>query len=193
MIATAEVDGKPIQDFEALSWAFLVMTAGIDTTRNSMGSGIVELLARPDQFERVRRDASLIPTAVEEILRWTAPVNQFLRTATCDTEVRGVPIRKGQAVALFYPSANRDEDVFSDPDRFLVDRKPIHHLAFGIGEHFCLGAGLARMQIRVLLEELLPRLRHIAPAGEPRPIQTNFTVGFKEVSLEIELAPRGVN
>jgi cytochrome P450 len=193
VIATAEVDGKPIQDFEALSWAFLVMTAGIDTTRNSMGSGIVELLARPDQFERVRRDSSLIPTAVEEILRWTTPVNHFMRTATCDTEVRGVPILEGQSVALFYPSANRDEDVFSDPDRFLVDRKPNHHLAFGIGEHFCLGAGLARMQIRVLLEELLPRLRHIAPAGEPRPIQTNFIVGFKEVSLEIELAPRGTN
>jgi len=189
LIANAEVNGKPIPDLEALSYAGVILGAGIDTTRNALGSGMQALLAHPEQLERLRKDPSLVPTAVEEILRWTVPANQMLRTATCDTEVRGVAIRKGDTLVLFYPSANRDESVFDEPDRFLVDRKPNHHLTFGIGEHFCLGAGLARMEIRVLLEELLPRLRRIERAGTPRPIQTNFIVGFKELPLEIELAP----
>jgi len=191
LIATAEVNGKPIPDLEALSYAAVILGAGIDTTRSALGSGIVALLEHEEQLERLRKDPSLIPTAVEEILRWTVPANQMLRTATCATEVRGVPIAKGDTLALFYPSANRDEDVFDAPDAFRIDRKPNQHLTFGIGEHFCLGAGLARMEIRVLLEELLPRLRHIAPAGAARRIQTNFIVGYKEVPLEIELAPQG--
>jgi cytochrome P450 len=187
VIANAEVHGKPIGDLEALSYAFIILAAGIDTTRNALGSGIEALLAHPDQLERLRKDPSLIPTAVEEILRWTVPANQMLRTATCDTEIRGVPIRKGDTLVLFYPSANRDESVFDDPDRFLVDRKPNQHLTFGFGEHFCLGAGLARMEIRVLLEELLPRLRSIRLAGTPKRIETNFIVGWKELPLELEL------
>ena len=189
LIANAEVGAKPIPDLEALSYAGVILGAGIDTTRNALGSGIDALLAHPDQLERLRKDPSLVPSAVEEILRWTVPVNQMLRTAACDTEVRSVAVRKGDTLVLFYPSANRDEDVFEDPDVFRIDRKPNHHLTFGIGEHFCLGAGLARMEIRVLLEELLPRLRRIERAGTPRPIQTNFIVGFKELPLEIELAP----
>ena len=187
LIANAEVNGKPIPDLEALSYAGVILGAGIDTTRNALGSGMEALLAHPEQFERLRQDPSLVPTAVEEILRWTVPANQMLRTATYDTEVRGVSIRKGDTLALFYPSANRDESVFEEPDRFLVDRKPNHHLTFGIGEHFCLGAGLARMEIRVLLEELLPRLRSIHLAGTPKRIETNFIVGWKELPIELEL------
>ena len=187
LIANAEVNGKPIPELEALSYAGVILAAGIDTTRNALGGGMETLLAHPDQLERLRKDPSLIPTAVEEILRWTVPANQMLRTATCDTEVRGIPIRKGDTLVLFYPSANRDESVFDEPDRFLVDRKPNHHLTFGIGEHFCLGAGLARMEIRVLLEELLPRLRSIRLAGTPKRIETNFIVGWKELPIEIGL------
>jgi len=187
LIANAEVNGKPIPDLEALSYAGVILGAGIDTTRNALGSGMEALLAHPEQFERLRQDPSLVPTAVEEILRWTVPANQMLRTATYDTEVRGVSIRKGDTLALFYPSANRDESVFEEPDRFLVDRKPNHHLTFGIGEHFCLGAGLARMEIRVLLEELLPRLRSIHLAGTPKRIETNFIVGWKELPIELGL------
>lgn len=187
LIANAEVNGKPIPDLEALSYAGVILGAGIDTTRNALGSGMEALLAHPEQFERLRQDPSLVPTAVEEILRWTVPANQMLRTATCDTEVRGIPIRKGDTLVLFYPSANRDEAVFEDPDLFLVDRKPNHHLTFGIGEHFCLGAGLARMEIRVLLEELLPRLHSIRLAGTPKRIETNFIVGWKELPIELEL------
>jgi cytochrome P450 len=187
VIANAEIHGQPIGDFEALSYAFVILAAGIDTTRNALGSGVEALLAHPDQLERLRKDAALIPTAVEEILRWTVPANQMLRTATCDTEVRGVPIRKGDTLVLFYPSANRDEAVFEEPDRFLVDRKPNHHLTFGIGEHFCLGAGLARMEIRVLLEELLPKLRAIRLDGTPRRIETNFIVGWKSLPIAFDL------
>jgi cytochrome P450 len=187
LIANAEVNGKPIPDLEALSYAGVILGAGIDTTRNALGSGLETLLAHPEQLERLRKDPSLVPTAVEEILRWTVPANQMLRSATCDTEVRGVAIRKGETLVLFYPSANRDESVFDEPDRFLVDRKPNHHLTFGIGEHFCLGAGLARMEIRVLLEELLPRLRSIRLAGTPKRIETNFIVGWKELPIELEL------
>ena len=189
LIANAEVNGKPIPDLEALSYAGVILGAGIDTTRNALGSGLETLLAHPEQLERLRKDPSLIPTAVEEILRWTVPANQMLRTATFDTEVRGVAIRRGDTLVLFYPSANRDESVFDEPDRFLVDRKPNHHLTFGIGEHFCLGAGLARMEIRVLLEELLPRLQSIRLAGTPKRIETSFIVGWKELPIEIELAP----
>jgi len=189
LIANAEVNGKPIPDLEALSYAGVILGAGIDTTRNALGSGLETLLAHPEQLERLRKDPSLVPTAVEEILRWTVPANQMLRSATCDTEVRGVAIRKGETLVLFYPSANRDESVFDEPDRFLVDRKPNHHLTFGIGEHFCLGAGLARMEIRVLLEELLPRLQSIRLAGTPKRIETSFIVGWKELPIEIELAP----
>jgi len=187
LIANAEVNGKPIPDLEALSYAGVILGAGVDTTRNALGSGMEALLAHPEQLERLRKDPPLIPTAVEEILRWTVPANQMLRTATCDTEVRGVPIQKGDTLVLFYPSANRDEAVFEDPDLFLIDRKPNHHLTFGIGEHFCLGAGLARMEIRVLLEELLPRLRSIRLAGTPKRIETNFIVGWKELPIELEL------
>jgi len=187
LIANAEVNGKPIQDLEALSYAGIILGAGIDTTRNALGSGMEALLAHPEQLERLRKDPSLVPTAVEEILRWTVPANQMLRTATCDTEVRGVPIRKGDTLVLFYPSANRDEAVFDEPEHFLVDRKPNHHLTFGIGEHFCLGAGLARMEIRVLLEELLPRPRSIRLAGTPNRIATNFIVGWKAFPIEFEL------
>ena len=189
LIANAEVNGKPIPDLEALSYAGVILGAGIDTTRNALGSGMQALLAHPEQLERLRKNPSLVPTAVEEILRWTVPANQMLRSATCDTEVRGVAIRKGETLVLFYPSANRDESVFDEPDRFLVDRKPNHHLTFGIGEHFCLGAGLARMEIRVLLEELLPRLQSIRLAGTPKRIETSFIVGWKELPIEIELAP----
>lgn len=187
VIANAEIHGNRIADLEALSYALIILAAGIDTTRNALGSGIEALLAHPGQLERLRDDPSLIPTTVEEILRWTVPANQMLRTATCDTEVRGVPIRKGDTLVLFYPSANRDESVFHDPDRFLVDRKPNHHLTFGIGEHFCLGAGLARMEIRVLLEELLPRLRAIRLDGTPKRIEANFIVGIKALPIAIEL------
>lgn len=189
VIANAEVNGQPIPDLEALSYGGLILGAGIDTTRCALGSGIVALLEHRGELERLRRDPALIPTAVDELLRWTTPANQMLRTATQDCEVSGVTVAKGETVVLFYPSANRDEDVFDEPERFCVDRKPNQHLTFGFGEHFCLGAGLAKMEIRVLLEELLPRLRAIEPAGRARPIRTNFIVGYKEVPVAMELAP----
>jgi cytochrome P450 len=130
---------------------------------------------------------------VEEILRYVTPVNHFMRTATRDTELRGVPIAKGQSLALFYGSANRDERVFQQPDRFMIDRHPNPHLALGVGEHFCMGAGLARMEIRVLLEELVPRLDSIAIAGELKNVHSNFVNGLKVMPVALKLDAADVN
>ena len=126
-------------------------------------------------------------TAVEEMIRWTAPVKEFMRTATADTEVRGVPIKEGESVLLSYVSANRDEDVFDEPVRFDVGRDPNKHLSFGYGVHFCLGAALARMEINSFFSELLPRLESIELAGDPEFIATTFVGGLKHLPIRYTL------
>jgi cytochrome P450 len=133
------------------------------------------------------RDPSLIPSAVEEMLRMSAPVMYFRRTATQDVELRGRSIRAGQKVTLWYPSANRDEDYFEDPDRFDIQRHPNEHLAFGVGQHFCLGAHLARLEIRVMFEELLARLPDLELAGEPKLLRSHFIDGVK--SMPVSFTP----
>jgi cytochrome P450 family 142 subfamily A polypeptide 1 len=150
---------------------FLVtlLVAGNETTRNAISGGMSLLIEHPDQRQRLVDDPRLIPTAVEEIVRMVSPVLNFARTATADTELRGKPIKKGEKVLLLYPSANRDPDVFEDPDTFKVDREPNPHLGFGIGNHFCLGANLARMEVRVVLEEVLRRMPNMEYTdGPPR-------------------------
>jgi cytochrome P450 family 142 subfamily A polypeptide 1 len=150
---------------------FLVtlLVAGNETTRNAISGGVSLLIEHPEQRRRLIDDPGLLPVAVEEIVRHVSPVLSFARTATADTELRGKPIRKGQKVLLLYPSANRDADVFEDPDAFKVDRDPNPHLAFGIGNHFCLGANLARMELRVVLAEVLRRMRDMEYTdGPPR-------------------------
>ena len=173
ILATAEVEGDDgertkLSEIE-LDFFFLVLTiAGSETTRNAISAGLLALLDSPEQLEALRRRPESLPVAVEEILRWTSPVSYFARRATRDTEIRGVPIAKGDRVTLWYPSANRDEDVFDEPFRFDVTRKPNPHVAFGGGgPHFCLGANLARFEIRVLFEELLARTREIEPLAPP--------------------------
>ena len=128
-------------------------------------------------------DRSLLPSAIEEMLRWVAPVNVFRRTATRDTEIRGQTIREGEKIALFYASANRDEDVFEAPDTFDIARTPNDHLAFGIGPHFCLGANLARLEIRVMFEELLARLPDIELDGAPERLRSYFINGIKRMPV----------
>jgi cytochrome P450 len=135
----------------------------------------------------LRRDPSLVNTAVDEIIRWVTPVKHFMRTAAQDTEIDGNPIRKGESVLLSYPSANRDENVFDDPFRFDITRNPNKHLAFGFGVHYCLGAMLARMEIRALLNELVPRLDHIELAGEPSFMKTLFVGGLKRLPVKYDL------
>ena len=141
------------------------------------------LIEHPEERARLLSDPSLLPTAVEEMLRWVTPVMHFRRTATCDTELGGVPIKENDKVILYYSSANRDEDIFPDGDRFDVGRTPNEHLAFGAGEHFCLGASLARLEIRIMFEELLRRLPDIELDGPVRRLRSNFINGYKEIPV----------
>jgi cytochrome P450 len=187
-IANAEIDGSLLGDLEAAGYYVIVATAGHDTTSASIAGGLHALMSFPDQLDRLRSDPSLVPTAVEEMIRWVSPVKQFMRTAAVDQEVGGVAVPAGGSVLLSFPSANRDEDVFEDPDRFDAGRDPNRHLAFGFGAHFCLGAQLARLEARVFFSELLPRLRHVEPAGDPAYMETLFVGGPKHLPIHYELA-----
>src|SRR4029077_9832822 len=143
-LVNARVDDVPIPDWELLSYYVLLIVAGNETTRNATSGGLLALMQHPGELEKLRRDPALVPTAVDEIVRWVSPVVQFCRTALEDVDIYGTRVRKGEACAIFYPSANRDEDVFPDPFAFRVDRTPNEHYGFGIGVHFSLGAHLAR-------------------------------------------------
>jgi cholest-4-en-3-one 26-monooxygenase len=183
VLMQAEVDGERLTEMEFDSFFLLLSVAGNETTRNLMAGGMLALIEHPAERARLLADPSLLPRAVEEMLRWVSPLIHFRRTATRDTELRGQTIRAGQKVVLFYPSANRDETVFSDPERFDVGRTPNEHLAFGIGEHFCLGASLARLEIRVMFEELLNRIPDMEPAGPARRLRSNFINGIKHMPV----------
>ncbi|MCE9514982.1 MAG: cytochrome P450 [Mycobacterium sp.] len=186
-IANARIKGEPLSDMDTLSYYVIVASAGHDTTSAATAGGLLALLQNPDQLARLQADMSLMPTAVEEIIRWVVPVKEFMRTAQADTEVRGVPIAKGESVLLSYVSANRDEDVFADPMRFDVGRDPNRHLSFGHGVHFCLGAALARMEINSFFTELVPRIKSIELAGEPELMATTFVGGIKHLPILVSL------
>jgi cytochrome P450 len=190
VLATATFDGEPVPTFELFSLYFLVMVAGHDTTRNAISSGLLALLEHPDELEKLRRDPGLVATAADEIVRWTTPVNHFSRTATADYELRGRTIREGDSVALFYASANRDEVVYDDPFAFRLDRNPNPHLGFGIGEHFCLGAHLARLDLQVFLRHLVRRVEAIEFAGPVELLKASFVGGPKRVPVRCRLRPR---
>lgn len=167
----------------------LLMIAGNETTRHTISHGMLALMEHPEQMRAMKDDPSLIPTAVEEILRWATPVLHFRRTATVDTELRGQHIRAGDKVVTWYISANRDENVFPDPYRFDIRRQPNEHVTFGPGgPHFCLGAHLARLETRVLFQELLPRLRSIEPTGPVQRMRSNFVNGIKHMPVRVRLA-----
>jgi cholest-4-en-3-one 26-monooxygenase len=183
-LMTHEVDGEKLDMLEYGSFFLLLAIAGNETTRNLISHGLLLLLDHPEQMARLCDDPSGIPAAVEEMLRYRAPVMYFRRTATEDTEIRGTRIREGDKVTLWYPSANRDEDVFEDPDRFDIARHPNEHVAFGHGQHFCLGSHLARMEIRVMFEELLRRLPDIELAGDVRMLRSHFIDGIKSIPVK---------
>ena len=188
-IANARVNGEPLNDIDTASYYVIIATAGHDTTSSTIAGGLQALIENPDQLRRLQDDPTLLPTAVDEMIRWVSPVKEFMRTARRDYKIRDVTIREGEAVLLSYPSANRDEEVFDDPFRFDVARDPNRHLAFGFGVHYCLGAALARMEIKVFFEELLPRLEWIEPAGPAEGTATTFVGGLKR--LPIRYALRG--
>jgi cytochrome P450 len=187
VIANATVDGTPIGIMEQISYYVIVATAGHDTTSSAMAGGLQALIENPDQLARLQADPSLLPTAVDEVIRWVTPVKHFMRNCTTEYTLRGHTFKPGDAVLLSYPSANRDEDVFDDPFRFDVGRTPNKHLAFGFGVHYCLGAMLARMEIKAMLGEIVPRLRSIELAGEPAEMQTLFVGGLKRLPIAYEL------
>jgi hypothetical protein len=188
IIANGLIDGKPIGEREAISYYAIVATAGHDTTSSTAAGGLLALLQNPDQLARLRADPSLMPAAVEEMIRWVTPVKHFMRTATQDYAIRGHTIKAGEAAALFYWSANRDEEVFDAPFEFRIDRSPNPQIAFGHGVHLCLGMHLARLEIRILFEELLPRLRSIELAGTPKWTRANFVSGLKALPVRYTLA-----
>ncbi|GAA2568237.1 cytochrome P450 [Mycolicibacterium diernhoferi] len=182
-IANGRIDDEPLSDVDTASYYVIVASAGHDTTKDAISGGLLALIENPDQRDRLRRDPELMGTAVEEMIRWTTPVKEFMRTAAEDTEVRGVPIKKGESVYLAYVSGNRDEEVFENPFRFDVGRDPNKHVAFGYGVHFCLGAALARMEMNSLFSELIPRLESIELAGAPQLAATTFVGGLKHLPI----------
>ncbi|MDT5223207.1 MAG: hypothetical protein QOG19_614 [Mycobacterium sp.] len=186
-IANARVDGEPLADIDTASYYVIIATAGHDTTSATIAGGLQALIENPEQLRRLSENPDLMPLATDEMIRWVTPVKEFMRTATEDTTVRGVPIAQGESVYLSYVSANRDEDVFDDPFRFDVGRNPNKHLAFGFGVHFCLGAALARMEVSSFFREFLPRLKSIELNGKPELIATTFVGGLKHLPIRYSL------
>jgi cytochrome P450 len=188
-LANSTVKGKPLGPGELLGYYFLLVVAGNETTRNAASGGLLALIENPGELEKLREDPTLIDSAVEEIVRWTSPVIQFCRTAMEPFELRGQIIAPGQSLCLFYPSANRDEEVFDEPEVFRVDRKPNPHLGFGIGEHFCLGASLARLELRVIFGRLIERLEHVELAGGFERVSSSFLGGVKHMPIRYRMRP----
>jgi cholest-4-en-3-one 26-monooxygenase len=184
LLLNAQVDGEQLSEGEFDAFMMLLSVAGNETTRNQISHGMLALFEHPDQQAALVNDPGLINTAVEEFVRWASPVMHFRRTAQRDVELHGQKIREGDRVSIWYVSANRDEDAFDTPSRFDIRRHPNEHLGFGIGPHFCLGANLARLEIRVMFEELLRRFPDIRPAGPVSRLRSNFINGIKHMPVE---------
>jgi cholest-4-en-3-one 26-monooxygenase len=183
-LVRSEIDGERLTRADMLALLILLFIAGTETTQNATAGGMLAFFDHPDERRRLTEDRSLMPTAVEEILRFVSPtLVSMVRTATRDAEVEGTTIRAGDKVTLWYGSANRDAGVFADPDRFDVSRSPNDHLTFGFGAHFCLGAQLARLELKVIFEELLDRLPRIAPDGEPWRMRSNIFNGLEKLPV----------
>jgi cytochrome P450 len=185
LLLATEVEGAPMDDLQFAYFFVQLVTAGNDTTRTMISSGLLELLQHPDQMARLRADRSLAASTVEEVLRHAPPLHYFRRTLTADTEIRGVQMAAGEKLAMMYSSANRDEEVYDRPDEFDITRHPNPHLAFGIGEHFCLGVHLARLEGKVFLEELLERWPKVELTGEPRRQRSNLNNALKSLPIRV--------
>jgi len=188
IIVNAEVDGQPISNNALNGYYTIIATAGHDTTSTSTSCAMWALATQPGLLERLRADSSLIPAFIDEAVRWATPVKNFMRSAARDVEMRGRTIRQGDWLMLCYASANRDEAVLDAPFEFNIDRRPNRHVAFGFGAHLCLGQALARMEMRILFEELLPRLEAVRLAGEPQMLESYFVNGLKKLPVEFRMA-----
>jgi len=183
-LVDAEIDGERLDDAELNLFFITLIVAGNETTRNLINHSMLALIDHPEEAQRLRDDPSLWDTAVDEMLRWGSSIHNFRRTATCDTELRGVPIREGDKVVMYYASANRDEDVFPDPHRFDVGRTPNDHVTFGGGGvHYCLGASLARAEIRATMRQVVERLPDLELAGPPSRLHSDFVNGIKTMPV----------
>jgi cytochrome P450 len=187
VLANGQLDSEPMGMMETLGYYLITFTAGHDTTKNALVGGMHQLLQNPGEFEKLQRKPELVPLAVEEVVRWASPVNYMKRTAARAAVVGGQEIAEGDEVILFYASGNRDEDVFDAPFEFRVDRSPNRHVGFGHGEHFCLGAHLARRSQAALFAELARRLESAEPAGEAQWIESSFVVGLKHLPMRYQM------
>jgi cholest-4-en-3-one 26-monooxygenase len=183
ILMNAEVDGFRLTEAEFDAFFLMLVVAGNETTRNLISGGMHALFEHPDQYARLKADPSLLPSAVEEMLRWVTPVTCFRRTAAADIELHGKTIKENDKVVLYFASANRDETVFKDPDKFDIGRTPNEHIAFGVGEHFCLGSSLARLEIRIMFEEVLRRFPDMELAGPVRRLRSDFLNGIKHMPV----------
>ncbi len=185
-VLRAEPGGEPLTDVEFNNFFAVLMIAGQEASRHSISQGVLALMEYPDQLERLRKTPALMDRAVEEIIRWATPIYHFRRTATRDVELDGQLIGKGDKVTIWYISANFDEEVFDDPYRFDIERHPNPQVSFGKGgPHFCLGAALGRLQVKVAMEELLPRLADFRPTGPVERLQSNFIHGIKRLPVRL--------
>jgi cholest-4-en-3-one 26-monooxygenase len=187
LFAGLEVDGQPIPEIDVLTFCLIIVIAGNETTRNGTTGGMLAFIENPDEMRRLQRDPGLLDSAVEEVVRYTSPIIHFGRTATVDFPLRDKVIREGDALALFYPSANRDEEIFEDGDAFRIDRNPNPHLGFGIGEHFCLGSHVARLELAVAYRHLLPRIAEIEVSGPIERLHSSLVGGVKRLPIRYKL------
>ena len=186
LLANAQFDnGEPMGLVETLGYYLIVFNAGHDTTRHSLSGAIGAFLDHPEEFARLKEDPTLIKTAVDEIVRYTAPVNYMKRTALEDYQLDDVLIKKGDRLCMFYGAANRDEEIFDNPDRFDVGREHNRHLGFGWAEHYCLGAHLAKASITALLEQMIERIETMEPAGDPTYTASSFVHGYKTLPVKV--------
>ena len=189
LITQMEVEGKKLELMDQLAWCLIIVIAGNETTRNGTTGGMLAFVEHQDELRKLQANPALLPSAVEEVVRWTSPIIHFARTATEDYELRGKKIEAGQSVGLFYASANRDEDIFEDPFSFRIDRDPNRHLGFGVGEHFCLGVHLARLEMQVAYKHLLPRIEEIELAGPVDRLHSALVGGVKRLPIRYKLRP----
>ena len=187
LIANAEFDGEPMPRLDSNGYYIIIATAGHDTTSASTAGGVLALLENPGELQKLQSNPEHMTTAIDEVIRWVTPVRHFMRTATEDVDISGKTIKEGESAILWYPSANRDEDIFSDPFEFRIDRRDAKQLAFGFGAHVCLGQHLARMEISALYKELLSRVTDIELAGEPRYTESTFVGGLKSLPIRYRM------
>ena len=187
LFANAKIDGEPLPPMDVLAYCLIIVVAGNETTRNATTGGMLAFVQNQKELRKLQANPALLPSAIEEVVRYTSPIIHFARTAVADYELRGKQIRKGDVLGLFYPSANRDEDVFDDPFTFKIDRDPNPHLGFGIGEHFCLGSHLARLELLVAYKHLLPRIEEIELAGPIERLHSALVGGVKHLPIRYKL------